>query len=55
MLWRNFFRDLKSTLSRLVSVILITMLAVMIYTGLNGVRYNVNRISDTYYGAQNVA
>jgi putative ABC transport system permease protein len=55
MIWRNFFRDLKSTASRLVSVILINMLAVMIYTGLNGVRYNVNSISDAYYSAQNVA
>lgn len=55
MLWRNFFRDLKSTLSRLVSVIFITMIAVMVYVALNGIFYNVAQINSAYFDGQNVA
>lgn len=55
MLWKNFFRDLKSTFSRLVSVVFITMIAVMVYVALNGIFYNVGLINGGYLGAQNVA
>lgn len=55
MIWLNFLRDLKSTLSRLVSVILITAIAVMVYTALMGILYNVDRITGDYYDRQNAA
>lgn len=55
MLWLNFLRDLKSTLSRLVSVILITAIAVMVYVALGGITHNVQHISSNYYEQQNTA
>ncbi len=55
MIWRNFFRDLRRTASRLISVSIITMIAVVVYTGLSGIIYNVDRIMGAYYDAQNVA
>ena len=44
MLWLNFLRALKGTLPRLVSVILITAIAVTVYAALGGITYNVRRI-----------
>ena len=55
MIWRNFFRDLRRTASRLISVSIITMIAVVVYTGLSGIIYNVDRIMDAYESTQNVA
>ena len=55
MIWLNFLRDLKSTFSRLVSVILITAIAVMVYVALSGITYNVQRFCSTYFAEQNVA
>ena len=55
MIWKNFFRDLRRTASRLISVSIITMIAVVVYTGLSGIIYNVDRIMGDYYDAQNVA
>ena len=55
MLAVNFFRDLKSTVSRLVSVILITAIAVMVYVALGGIVHNVNRFCTQYYETQNIA
>ena len=55
MLWKNFFRDLRRTASRLISVSIITMIAVLVYTGLSGIIYNVDRIMEDYYADQNVA
>ena len=55
MIWLNFLRDLKSTISRLISVIIITMIAVMVYTALMGIPYNVDLITGSYYDAQNAA
>ena len=55
MLWLNFLRDLKSTLPRLVSVILITAIAVTVYAALGGITYNVRQICSRYYSEQNVA
>lgn len=55
MLWRNFFRDLRHTASRLISVIIITMIAVAVYTGLSGILYNVDLICTGYFTAQNTA
>ena len=49
MIWKNFFRDLRRTASRLISVSIITMIAVVVYTGLNGIIYNVDRIMGRYY------
>ena len=37
MIWRNVLRDLRQTAPRLISVMVITMIAVMVYTALNGV------------------
>jgi len=55
MLWRNFFRDLKSTAARLVSVIIITMIAITVHTGLYGIIYNVDLVTGSYKGSQNGA
>ncbi len=55
MIWRNFFRELFHTTSRLVSVIIITALAVCMNVGLTGISANGHRILDTYYEEQNVA
>ena len=55
MLLKNFFRELTSTLSRLVSVIIITAVAVMMFVALRGLSYNTDRINNSYYNANNVA
>nr|WP_317326280.1 ABC transporter permease [uncultured Flavonifractor sp.] len=55
MIWKNFFRDLRHTASRLISVSIITMIAVVVYTGLSGIIYNVDRLMGDYYQTQNVA
>ena len=55
MIWKNFFRDLRRTASRLISVSIITMIAVVVYTGLSGIIYNVDRLMGDYYDTQNVA
>lgn len=55
MIWKNFFRDLRRTASRLISVSIITMIAVVVYTGLSGIIYNVDRLMEDYYETQNVA
>ncbi len=55
MIWKNFFRDLRRTASRLISVSIITMIAVVVYTGLSGIIYNVDLVMEDYYDAQNVA
>lgn len=55
MLWLNFFRDLRSTLSRMVSVVVITILAVTVYVALSGITYNVGLFCSGYFTRQNVA
>lgn len=55
MIWLNFFRALKSTLSRLVSVIIITVLAITVYVALSGITYNVRLFCSRYFSGQNVA
>ena len=55
MIWKNFFRDLRRTASRLISVSIITMIAVVVYTGLSGIIYNVDLMMGDYYAAQNTA
>lgn len=55
MIWRNFFRDLRHTASRLVSVSIITLISVMVYTALSGILYNLDRISGGYLEGQNTA
>ena len=55
MIWKNFFRDLRRTASRLISVSIITMIAVVVYTGLSGIIHNVDLIMGRYYDAQNAA
>lgn len=55
MIWLNFFRDLRSTLSRLVSVVIITVLAVTVYVALSGITYNVGLFCSNYFTQQNVA
>lgn len=55
MIWLNFLRDLKGTLSRLISVILITAIAVTVYVALSGITYNVRLICSNYYDEQNIA
>ncbi|MEQ2455019.1 ABC transporter permease [Flavonifractor hominis] len=55
MIWKNFFRDLRHTASRLISVSIITMIAVLVYTGLSGILSNTERISQDYFDNQNVA
>ena len=55
MIWKNFVRDLRRTASRLISVSIITLIAVMVYTALSGILYNLERISTHYLEGQNVA
>ena len=54
MIWKNFVRDLRRTASRLISVSIITMIAVMVYTALSGILTNIERISASYLEGQNV-
>ena len=55
MIWKNFVRDLRRTASRLISVSIITMIAVMVYTALSGILTNIERIPASYLEGQNVA
>ncbi|MGL5353855.1 MAG: ABC transporter permease, partial [Clostridium sp.] len=55
MIWKNFFRELYSITSRLTSVIIITIVAVMVFVGLNGIDYNGNKIVKNYLEEQNAA
>ncbi len=55
MIGKNFVRDLRRTASRLISVSIITMIAVMVYTALSGILTNIERISASYLEGQNVA
>ena len=55
MIWKNFVRDLRRTASRLISVSIITLIAVMVYTALSGILFNLDRISEQYLEGQNTA
>lgn len=55
MIWKNFFKDLINVTSRLASVIIIAIVAVMVYVGLDGITYNGNLIVNDYFNEQNVA
>lgn len=55
MIWKNFFRELAATTSRLVSVIIIAAVAVLMYVALSGLTYNTEKIMGEYFSAQNVA
>lgn len=55
MLKRNFFKELSSTTSRLISVIIITAAAVILYVALSGVYYNIEKTTTQYFESQNVA
>ncbi len=55
MLRKNFFKELLHTTSRLISVIIITAAAVLLYVALSGVYYNTEKITNEYFETQNVA
>lgn len=55
MFWRNFRRDILYTATRLLSVIIITGVAVMLYVGFADLSYNVDLITSKYYDQQNAA
>lgn len=55
MIWKNFFRELFYITSRLLSAIIITAVAVLIYVALSGIMYNSDRIMENYFKEQNVA
>ena len=55
MIWKNFRRELFGTTSRLMSVMIISAVAVMVYIGLFGVVYNTDKILNDYFEQQNVA
>ena len=55
MIWKNFRRELGYTTSRLISVIIITAVAVLVQVALSGVAYNGDRIAEDYFANQNVA
>lgn len=55
MLIRNFFRDIISTLPRLMSVIIVTALGVFLFVGMGEYNYNLTNIAESYYASQNVA
>ncbi len=48
MLLLNFFRDIRHTLPRLISVMIVTALGVMIYIGMSGINANLQYAIDTY-------
>ncbi len=55
MIWKNFRREFAGTISRLVSVVIITAVAVMIYVALSGLSYNAINIASNYLEEQNTA
>ena len=55
MIWKNFRRELLHTTSRLISVIIITAVAVLMHIALSGVIYNGDKIMKDYFREQNVA
>ena len=55
MIWKNFVRELGYIISRLLSTIIIIIVAVFINTGLSGIPYNSDRMAKDYYGRQNIA
>lgn len=55
MIWTNFRRDFASTVSRLVSVVIITAVAVIMYVALSGLTYNALNITNNYFDSQNIA
>lgn len=55
MFWKNFRRELLSTTSRLVSVIIIAAVAVLMFVALSGNTYNAERIANGYFESQNAA
>lgn len=55
MLFRNFFRDIFSTLPRMVAVIIVTALGVFIYVGMSGYAFNLSKIAESYYAKQKIA
>lgn len=55
MIWKNFRRDFAATTSRLVSVVIITAVAVIMYVALSGLTYNALGITNDYFDNQNVA
>lgn len=55
MLIKNFFREILSTLPRLMSVIVVTALGVFMFVGMSGINYNLIKIADQSYKEQNIA
>ncbi|WP_291636831.1 ABC transporter permease [Clostridium sp.] len=55
MLIRNFFRDILSTLPRLMSVIIVTALGVLLFVGMGEYNFNMENMAKSYYDTQNVA
>lgn len=55
MLLRIFFREIFSTLPRLLAVIVVIVVGLVIYVGMGGAVYNLTELSDSYYEEQNVA
>lgn len=55
MIWKNFRRDFAATTSRLVSVVIITAVAVVMYVALSGLTYNALGVTNDYFSNQNVA
>lgn len=55
MIWKNFRRDFAATISRLVSVVIITAVAVIMYVALSGLTYNALGVTNNYFDNQNVA
>lgn len=55
MIWKNFRREFAGTISRLISVVIITAVAVMVYVALSGLTYNAKNIAGNYLEEQNAA
>jgi putative ABC transport system permease protein len=55
MLIRNFLKDIRSTLPRLLSVIIITALGVLIFVAMNTVNTNLLDMANTFFRQQNAA
>ena len=53
MQWKNFFREMKSSLNRYLSILFIVALGVAFYSGVRSAEPDMRLSADTYYDNQN--
>ena len=55
MLWKDFFREIKHTFSRFLSVLILVALAVAFFSGLRATAPNMKRTGDDYLDSLHLA